>query len=229
MDSETIPALIKAILEADRAEAYRLVGSWATQRGYERAVVELLTPALEQIGEKWGASGELTLAQGYVAGKVAEDVLNQVLAERQQLAQPPQPRGAVVLGNIEDDFHPLGRKMVAAYLRLEGWQVTDLGVDVAPAVFVEQALATGARVIGVSAMMYSTARNIPKLCQALDARGLHGQMQLAVGGAVFRLRPELVEEVGGDGTAPTALSAPALFEQLWQRALAFTPPSQEAP
>ena len=45
--------------------------------------------------------------------------------------------------------------------------------------------------------------------------GRHG---IAVGGAVFRLRPELVEQVGADGTARTAPEAPALFESLWQRA-----------
>jgi len=44
-----------------------------------------------------------------------------------------------------------------------------------------------------------------------------------VGGAVFRLRPELVEELGGDGTAPNALQAPALFDRLLARSLSLFP------
>jgi methylmalonyl-CoA mutase cobalamin-binding domain/chain len=127
----------------------------------------------------------------------------------------------VLVGNVEDDFHPLGRKMVAAFLRADGWEVHDLGVDVTPTQFVDMAEATGARVIGASAMMFTTAKNVARLRSEIDRRGHRGKLQLAVGGAVFKLRPELVETFGADGTAFSAVEAPALFEQLWRRALTF--------
>jgi len=85
---------------------------------------------------------------------------------------------------------------------------------VLPAEFVDAALAEGARVIGVSAMMLTNAENIARVRAELDRRGLSGRVKLAVGGAVFVMRPELVAEVGGDGTAATAMDAPALFERL---------------
>jgi hypothetical protein len=44
-----------------------------------------------------------------------------------------------------------------------------------------------------------------------------------VGGAVFKLRPELVADFGGDGTASSAVEASALFEGLWQRAMSLDP------
>jgi methanogenic corrinoid protein MtbC1 len=65
--------------------------------------------------------------------------------------------------------------------------------------------------------------NIRSVREELESRGLSGRIQLAVGGAVFRLRPELVEEVGGDGTAPSALQAPALFDRLLARSLSLYP------
>jgi methanogenic corrinoid protein MtbC1 len=105
--------------------------------------------------------------------------------------------------------------MVAVFLRAAGWKVVDMGNDVAPADFVAAAVRHGARVIGVSAMMLTTAENIRAVREELDARGLSGRIRLAVGGAVFKLRPELVSEVGGDGTAPSAIQAPALFDILW--------------
>ena len=89
-----------------------------------------------------------------------------------------------------------------------------------PGDFVDAALANGARVIGVSAMMLTTAENIRALRSEIDARGLGGRIQLAVGGAVFKLRPELMLEVGGDGTASSAIQAPELFERLWAHSLA---------
>jgi methanogenic corrinoid protein MtbC1 len=76
-----------------------------------------------------------------------------------------------------------------------------------------------ARVIGVSAMMRTTALNIKKLRAELDRRDLSGRLQLAVGGAVFLVCSDLDKEVGGDGTARTAIDAPALFDRLWKASL----------
>ena len=129
-----------------------------------------------------------------------------------------------MLGNIEDDFHALGRRMVSLFSQAAGWEVVDLGNDVPAEELVAKAKALGARVIGASAMMYTTAKNIRRLREALDRGDLTGRVQLAVGGAVFNLRPELVAEVGGDGTARSALAAPALFEELARRSLALEKP-----
>ncbi len=63
-------------------------------------------------------------------------------------------------------------------------------------------------------MMYSTASHIARVRAAIDDRGLTEQIRLAVGGAVFLLRPELVDEVGADGTAGNAMDAPVLFKRL---------------
>jgi methanogenic corrinoid protein MtbC1 len=197
------------------------VEAWAVGRDFKSVVSELLTPTLETFGRLWsGDSNSVSLATGYVASKVAEDVLSKLLLESSTGGAPAAPaKGPVLLGNIEEDFHPLGRKMVVAFLRADGWEVHDLGVDVPAEHFVDRAEETGARIIGASAMMYSTAKNVAKLREELDRRGHTGRIQLAVGGAVFKLRPELVTTFGGDGTASSAVEAPALFDRLWQRAL----------
>ena len=113
----------------------------------------------------------------------------------------------MVIGNIEEDFHALGRQMVRTFSRAEGWDVIDLGNDVPAAEFVSKALAAGARVIGVSAMMSTTAGNVAKVRAEIDRRGLNGRLRLAVGGAVFVVLPGLADEVGADGSAPNALAA----------------------
>ena len=109
--------------------------------------------------------------------------------------------------------------MVGTFLKAAGWQVYDLGIDVTPEEFISKALEVDARIIGASAMIFTTAMNTKKLRQKIDNRRLRGRLQLAVGGAVFKLRPELVEEVGGDGSTNNALNAPALFDELWSASL----------
>ncbi|MEW8228217.1 MAG: cobalamin-dependent protein, partial [Candidatus Thiodiazotropha endolucinida] len=75
-----------------------------------------------------------------------------------------------------------------------------------------------AKVVGVSAMMLTTALNIKKVREEINRRGLNKHIQLAVGGAIFTLRETLVDEVGGDGTCKTALGAHELFKSLWAKA-----------
>ena len=217
MERNHFQELLTAMETANRAGAAAIIESWAEGRSFSRVVPDLLSPVLETFGESWASGqGGVSLATGYVASKVAEDVLSRILREAGTLGTSPA-RGPIVLGNVEDDFHPLGRKMVAAFLRAEGWDVRDLGVDVSAQQFLDTAMESGARVIGASAMMFTTAKNVVKIREEIDRRGQTGRIQLAVGGAVFKLRPELVATFGADGTTPSAMGASALCHDLWQR------------
>ena len=211
--------LLDGILAANMRTATSAVDSWIESRGYEDAITELIEPVLSRIGKMWEAGEGLSLAQGYMAAKVVEKVLIGRIESVSTSPRAMEPKGPVVIGNVEDDFHFLGRKMVVAFLRSAGWRVVDLGNDVPPAEFVDTAVEVGAKVIGVSAMTYTNARNIVHLREEIDGRNLRDRMQLAVGGAVFVLRPGLVKEVGGDGTAVNGIVAPQLFDELWKQAV----------
>lgn len=206
--------LLNAILGAYRPEANKILEQWAEKNGYDDAVISILEPTLERIGSIWETTQNVSLAQAYVAGKISEDFMTKVAEKYSDSAVHTEKKGAVVIGNIEDDYHSLGRKMVSIFLRSAGWQVYDLGNDVPAGDFVDEAVRTGAKFVAASAMMYTTAMNIKKIRQELDKRGLGGKIKLVAGGAVFRLRPELVNEVGADGTAGNAILAPALFDKL---------------
>lgn len=203
-------SLLEAILVGDQMSAVLQLDRLAEQYQYQRTITEVLEPVLEEIGNRWVAE-RISLAAGYLAGKIAEDTLKKALACQEVV---PGNKGPVVIGNVEDDYHSLGRKMVGIFLQTAGWKVIDLGNDVMAEDFVDAAVQHGAPLIGASAMMFTTAMNIKKIRQEIDARGMKGQIQLAVGGAVFKIRPELVEEVGGEGTAVTAVEAPRLMERL---------------
>ena len=247
--TQEVAVLYGQIIEADRGGARRLLSAAADGMGYDVALRRILEPTLRMVGERWAVDG-ISLAQGFVAGKVAEDYLSlggELGVLRPRASEPAagiptgsspgsrkpagdseragdtalEDRKTAVIGNAEDDYHVLGRSMVASFLEIEGWNVVDLGCDILAPDFVDNALSVGACVIGASAMMLTTARNIAGIRNELDRRGLSGRIKLAVGGAVFAMRPELVREVGGDGTAKTALEAPALFDRL--RAAAIRP------
>ncbi len=209
--------LVSLMLDGDRMGSMQFVDDWAAIHGFGLVMTDLIEPVLTEIGARWAVKTDVNLAEGYVTAKIVEEVMTRVIDEqsRQQQPSPGPGKGPVVIGNIEEDCHALGRKLVGIFLKASGWEVHDLGNDVTPERFVEVAVQYGARIIGASAMMYTTAVNIRKLRDEIDGQGLRGRIQLAVGGAVFVQRPELVDEVGGDGTARNAILVPPLLDRLW--------------
>ncbi len=216
---DILDQVLNAIRRADREAAVTLLKSWADTHGYEPLHSKVLEPLLSRIGHDWCEEQMFSLAQVYVSAKVTEDMLTIIAQKRAPSAPTVVTQGPVILGNIEDDFHPLGRRIVANFLRIDGWEVIDLGNDVPPATFVDTAVGAGARVIGVSAMIMSNALNIMRVREEIGRQGMTGRIQLAVGGAVFVVSPGLVADVGGDGTSSSALGAGKLFSRLWQAAV----------
>ncbi len=214
---DLVDRLYECIMDARREDAKALLVEAIADMGYESVLSTVLSPTLHLTGERW-ATDRISLAQGFVAGKVAEDFIALGAEHWTMLssgASDSNEKGRIsVIGNVEDDYHALGRSMVVSFLRLSGWKVYDLGCDILARDFVDQALSVGACVIGASAMMLTTARNIASIRKELNGRDLQGRIKLAVGGAVFNMRPELVAEVGGDGSAVSALLVPDLFEKL---------------
>lgn len=205
--------LMDALIQADKETAVEIISEWARIHTFKNSLISLFQPVLDRFGELW-YKGEISLAQGYVAGLIAEEVFV-IASESGEFKKEDVDKSKVaVIGNAEDDYHALGRKLLVTFLKMAGWQIHDLGNDVVAKDFVDKAVETDASVIGVSAMMYTTANNIRKIRDELDARNLTGKIQLAVGGAIFRLRPELCREVGGDGTVDNALEANDLFMKL---------------
>jgi len=209
--------LADAIATANVAMAEGILDAYARRHSHQAGLTELLQPVLSEIGAQWNVGKPTVLAQSYLAAKLTERMLMRTLEEGADARPAAVNLGTVVVGNIEDDYHALGRRMVGTFLKAAGWSVIDLGNDVPPEAFLLAAREYHARVIGVSAMMYLTATNIRRVREAIDAAGLTQRVQLAVGGAVFNLRPELVAEVGGDGTTRTAVSAPELFGELFKK------------
>ncbi len=216
MEENPVQKLVEAMMDADRDLAQDVLVNYAEKKGYVEAASHVLEPALFIIGEKWESSGDVSLAQAYVAAKVAGDFMTLSVLNEPFSKDYDDKKGIVVIGNIEDDYHSLGRNMVKIFLEKDGWVVHDLGNDVLASEFVDKALEYEADIIAVSAMMYSTAMNIIKVREELEKRNLNNKIKLVVGGAVFKLRPDLVEEVGGDGTAPNAIKAPKLFNEIYQ-------------
>lgn len=204
--------ILSAIQSADLNRATELLNQWGKINGFEIFIEEVLLPVLEKYTvDNFKLDGS-PLAQGYVAARFAEISMEMVLKNSQSKEIIKAVKGPVIIGNIEDDFHSLGRRIICSFLKTKGWIIYDLGNDIPAEEFVNKAIDVNAKIIAASAMMYSTAVNISAIRELLIKRNLENNIKLAVGGAIFNLRSELINEVGGDGTANSAIHVPQLFD-----------------
>lgn len=164
------------------------------------SIVKELRAGLETVGDRFHNGeyfiGELCLASEMMKG--AMDILTPLLSAQNAV----QSEGTVVLGAIMGDAHDFGKMIVSSLLVASGFKVHDLGVDVPPATFVDQALKYDAQVIGISALLSAVQQNIKAVVDELQARGLRDRFKVIVGGSAVTSRA--VEMYGVDAAVNDA-------------------------
>jgi trimethylamine corrinoid protein len=198
----------EAVYDTDRDQALKVVHD-AVSAGVspEDIVFKVVLPAMDLMIQSVGRDGGVSLAQHYMTAQIADAVTTEMVAK---FKIAPAAAGRVVIGTAEGDLHSLGKRIVTGCLKALMVEVTDLGVNVAPELFVDEALRTGAQVIAISAMMVHTATgpNGPlKVRELLRQRGLEDRFKIVVGGAPYRFDGELYRSVGADGWAADGISA----------------------
>jgi 5-methyltetrahydrofolate--homocysteine methyltransferase len=114
-------------------------------------------------------------------------------------------RGRVVLGTVQGDLHDIGKNLVGILLKGAGFEVIDLGHDVAPEAFVEAALREEAPLIGMSALLTTTMSRMKDVCELVRSRGLQDRVRTIVGGAP--VDADFAREIGADAYACDAAQA----------------------
>jgi 5-methyltetrahydrofolate--homocysteine methyltransferase len=120
--------------------------------------------------------------------------------------------GKVVIGTVQGDLHDIGKNLVGIMLRGAGFEVIDLGNDVAPEQFVETATRENAQVIGMSALLTTTMTGMQRVVELLGAKGLRGRIKTIIGGAP--VTAEYAREIGADAFGFDAASAVERVKEL---------------
>ena len=217
VEQHTLDAYLTALFDTDKPAALRIIQS-ALDGGMtpEKVVFDIIIPGMERMIGGMISDNLVTLSQHFLAAQIAEEVVDRLIP---LFATAPEIRGHVVIGTSYGDFHGLGKKIVIGCLRARMFEVTDLGINVAPERFIDEAVAVGAEVIAISSMMVHTAtgeRGARRVRQLLQERGLEGKIRIIVGGAPYRFHDSMFREVGADAWADTAAEAPAVVARLVQ-------------
>ncbi len=123
-----------------------------------------------------------------------------------------QSAGKVVIGTVKGDLHDIGKNLVSMMLEGAGFEIADLGTDVAPEKFVEAARTEGAQIVALSALLTTTMPSMKATIEALRAAGLRDKVKVMIGGAP--ITQEYANQIGADGYASDASRAVAAAKSL---------------
>lgn len=158
-----------------------------------------LIPALDRVGKGFEA-GTVFLPQLLMSAEAAKAAF-EVVKDAMRGA-PQATRGKIILATVKGDIHDIGKNIVKVLLENYGYQVLDLGKDVAPEVIVDTAIQEEVALVGLSALMTTTVVSMEQTIRLL--REKKPDAKVVVGGAV--LTQEYADSIGADCYARDAMA-----------------------
>ena len=202
--------LYDAILNGDHKTAVA-VTKQALSEGV--APMELITnymsPAMDEVGRLFECE-EYFVPELLLSGRAMKGALE--LLQPLLAASGAEPAGRVVIGTVKGDLHDIGKNLVASMLEGAGFEVHDLGADVAPEKFVAAVQKHKPDLVCLSALLTVTMPAMRDIVDALKTAGLRDQVRVVVGGAP--VTSEFANEIGADGYAENAGGAVTVARRL---------------
>ncbi len=174
--AESLSSLIAEIEETKTLEAVREALSAGTD---PLSLVESLRDGMAVVGERF-ESKEYFLPDLIMAGETFKEAI--ALIEPHLASGSASSRGAVVVGTVQGDIHDIGKNLVATMLKCNGFEVHDLGVDVAPEAFVAKTRETGAKLVAMSGLLTLAFDAMKNTVEALSEAGLRDSTKIMIGG-----------------------------------------------
>ena len=172
-------------------------------------IEEGISKGLDLVGEQF-ENGTYFLADLVMAGEVVKEAMP-ILEQKLDPGAAGQ-KGKIVLATVEGDIHEIGKNIVGMLLNVNGYEVIDLGVDVSTEKIMTTVKETGARLIGLSALLSTMVGGIKDVVDSVVEAGLKDRVKIVIGGACTSER--LREEMGADGYGETAVQAVKIFDKL---------------
>ena len=198
-----------AVIEGDMDEIHDLTED-ALDDGLkaEEILNKGLMPGMDYVGVEFKA-GNMFVPEVLRSAKTMQgsmDILKPLLAE-----SGVKMVGKVLLGTVKGDLHDIGKNLVGMMCEGAGFEVKDIGKDIAPEDFVEAVKEFEPDVVGMSALLTTTMRAMESTIKVLEEAGLRDKIKIMIGGAP--VTKAFADQIGADGYASNAASAAELAKK----------------
>lgn len=203
MTTETLDILYDGILDGEVAETPDYVQAALDANSLPEIILkEGMISAMTEVGRLFEA-GDFFVPEMLVSARAMQAGLN--ILRPHLVASGIEPIGKVVIGTVQGDMHDIGKNLVIMMLEGAGFEVVDLGVDVAPQTFIEAVKANMPQIVAMSALLTTTMSSMKVTIDAMQDAGVLDNVIVMVGGAP--VTSEFAKQIGADGFAPDASQA----------------------
>lgn len=200
--------LINAITEMREEDSLKISQELLEGGVSPTEILEACRVAMEIIGKRF-ETGDCFIPELILAGEMLKGI-SELIKPRLRQAARQEKYGKVVIGTVEGDIHDIAKDIVAFMLDVNGFEVTDLGVDVSPAKFVRAVKDTGAKVVGLSGFLTLAYDPMKATVEALKAEGLK-DVKVMIGGG--QIDNQIRDYTGADAYGKDAMAAVSLAKQ----------------
>ena len=200
--------LIEAITEMREDDALKLTTELLDNGASPSDVLGACKDAMDIIGKRF-EDGEAFSPELMLAGEMMTAITG-VLKPRMAEEASADKLGKIVMGTVQGDIHDIAKDIVCFMLDLNGFEVTDLGVDVAPEKFVEAVKETGAKIVGLSGFLTLAFDPMKDTVAALKAAGLN-DVKIMIGGG--QIDENIRQYTGADAYGKDAMAAVAVANE----------------
>jgi len=201
-------ALAEAVINGDMNGAMQITREAIAEKMPAGKILnEGLIAGMDKIGVRF-KNNEVYIPEVLIAARAMKMAM--AILEPELVKAGVKPVGKFVIGTVQGDLHDIGKNLVAMMMKGAGFEVIDLGVDVASDKFVERVKAAGAHLVGMSTLLTTTMPSLEKTLKAIKDSGVTAKVM--VGGAP--VTQNYADRIGADGYAPDAASAVDLAKRL---------------
>jgi 5-methyltetrahydrofolate--homocysteine methyltransferase len=173
------------------------------------AVEEGLTPAIREVGDRFGRM-ELFLPEMVLSAQAMQAAV--AILEPHFSAGESVKKGRVIIGTVKGDIHDIGKNITKVLLKVNGYEVFDLGRDVPLTQFIDEAEKVGAQIIGMSGLLSTSLPLMRDTIRLMHDDDVRGKYKVIIGGGPTS--KEFAAKIGADGYADTAYQAVLLCNEL---------------
>jgi len=196
-------ALNEAVIKGDHDKAMAETRSAIEAGGNVSDIVDKgLIAAMDEVGERF-SKGSMFVPQMLRSAKTMKECMELLQPHFQE--SEAISKGKVLIGTVKGDLHDIGKNLVSMMMEGAGFTITDLGVDVSPEKFAEEAQKIGPNIVAMSALLSTTMPSMRQTIEALQQAGIRDKVKVMIGGAP--VTEKYAQEVNADSYASDAGSA----------------------
>ena len=197
--------LINAITEMREDDALKIASQMLDAGASPLEVLDACRNAMEIIGKRF-ETGDCFIPELMLAGEILSQI-SAIVKPRMSQSAESKKLGKVIVGTVQGDIHDIAKDIVVFMLDINGFEVTDLGVDVPPAKFVEAVKQAGAKIVGLSGFLTLAFDPMKDTVAALKAAGLN-DVKVMIGGG--QIDENIRQYTGADAYGKDAMAAVAI-------------------